>query len=477
MKILISHSYFLNFDSKEAAIKKPYPPLASITLAAWIKQELELEVNFYDVMFDGDESGLIQAIETIQPDVFILYDDDFNFLTKMCLENMRNAILKMMEKIDKKGLFIAHSSDASDQAELYLKAGFDFVIHRNAEKIICEMLRVLKQESRYESIRSMGGLSYFDEGEYIQNPPISKNFDLGNAPFPRWDLIDLQPYRNMWISNHGYFSLNVSTSHGCPYNCNWCAKPLYGRTYKVIPAKKIAQEFFHLKNQFSAEHVWVTDDIFGLKPSWISEFANELEKLDAKIPFKCQNRADLINEESAALLKQCGCDEVWMGVESGSQKILDAMDKGETIDSIRNANSFLKRNGIKVGFFLQYGYTGENYDDIQKTLQLVRECKPDYIGISISYPLKDTPFYEMVFSQMKEKKNWTDSGDLALMFPGKYHPDFYRALYHFTHHYFGFFSLFKKQPVVKKLRRIAAQYRHIPGIIKYKRLMNKYILS
>jgi anaerobic magnesium-protoporphyrin IX monomethyl ester cyclase len=475
MRILLSHSYFLNLDSKEAAFKKPYPPLASIILAAWIKQEIGTDVQFYDVMFDEDETGLIHAIKKIQPDVFILYDDDFNFLTKMCLANMRSAVFKVMEKTDKNGLFIAHGSDASDQAEFYLKSGFDFIVHRNAEKIIVEMLRNLQNGVSEKAIQALEGISYFDNGQYVQRPQNMKNFELEKAPSPQWGLIDLIPYREMWVTNHGYFSLNVSTSHGCPYNCNWCAKPLYGRTYKVIPAQNIAQEFHYLKNELGADHVWMSDDIFGLKPGWMSEFADELERLNANIPFKCQNRADLINEESAALLKRCGCDEVWVGVESGSQKILDAMDKGETLDSIKRANHLLKQNGIKVGFFLQYGYVGEEYDDIQKTLQLVRECLPDYIGISVSYPLKDTPFYEKVGSQMGEKKNWTDSADLALMYPGKYHPDFYRALYHFTHHYFGFFSLFKKQPIIKKLRRLAAQYRHIPGIIKYKRMMNSYL--
>lgn len=475
MKILISHSYFLHLDSKELAFKKPYPPLASIALAAWIRQELGMDIEFYDVMFDKDESGLIESIEKIQPDVFILYDDDFNFLTKMCLENMRKAIFRMIEKVEKKGVFIAHSSDASDQARLYLNKGFDFIVHRNAEKIIVEMLRSLQSGSSESATQALDGISYFHDGEYIQKPQSKKNFELENAPSPRWDLIELTPYREMWVSNHGYFSLNVSTSHGCPYNCNWCAKPLYGRTYKVIPAKNVAREFQYLKTKLGANHVWMTDDIFGLKPGWMAEFADELERLDAKIPFKCQNRADLINEESAALLKRCGCNEVWMGVESGSQKILDAMDKGETLDSIKTANRLLKQHGIKVGFFLQYGYLGEDYNDIQQTLQIVRECLPDYIGISVSYPLKDTPFYEKVVSQMGEKKNWKDSGDLALMYPGKYHPDFYRALYHFTHHYFGFFSIFKKQPLIKTIRRIAAQHRHIPGMIKYKRMMNSYL--
>lgn len=475
MKILISHSYHLYLDAKEAAIKKPYPPLASITLAAWIKQELGLDVEFYDVMFDRDPRGLVEAIGKIQPDVFILYDDDFNFLTKMCLENMRNAIFEVLKEAPKTGLFIAHGSDASDQAEAYLRAGFDVVVHRNAEKTIVEMLKIYRKEKSLETVKSVNGVSFLKEGAFIQKEQIRNNLPLENSPLPAWDKIGLSPYREMWRANHGYFSLNVSTSHGCPYRCNWCAKPLYGRSYKAIPAKWAAQEFQYLARELQADHLWITDDIFGLKPGWLSELADELERLNLIIPYKCQNRADLITEKSAAELARSGCQEVWLGVESGSQKILDAMEKGETIETIKNANRLLKQNGIQVGFFLQYGYLGEDYRDIQKTLQLVRECLPDHIGISVSYPLKDTPFYEKVIDQMGEKKNWRDSGDLALMYTGKYHPDFYRALHKYTHHYFGFVSLLRPQPLKKRIRRLAAQYRHIPGMIKYKWQMRRLL--
>lgn len=477
MKILISHSYFLFFDAKEAAIKKPYPPLASITLAAWIEQELGLDPQFYDVMFDESPDGLGAAIRAAQPDVFILYDDDFNFLTKMCLENMRRAIFRALKEAPKSGLFIAHGSDASDQAEAYLNAGFDFVAHRNAEKTIVEMLKIYRQENSLPALKSLDGISFLEGGRFIQKEQIRKNLPAENAPLPAWEKVDLAPYREMWRANHGYFSLNVSTSHGCPYRCNWCAKPLYGRSYKALPPWRVAQEFQYLARQLQAEHLWVTDDIFGLKPGWLAEFAEELRRLDLRIPYKCQNRADLIDQESAAQLARSGCAEVWLGVESGSQKILDAMEKDETIETIKNANRLLKQHGIRVGFFLQYGYPGEDYEDIQNTLKLLRECLPDHIGISVSYPLKDTPFYEKVLSQMGEKKNWNDSGDLALMYPGKYHPDFYRALHRYTHHYFGFVSLLRRQPLKKRIRRLAAQYRHIPGMLKYKRQMKKLMAA
>ena len=243
MKVLISHSYFLYLDAKEAAARKPYPPLASITLAAWIRQELGLEAEFYDVMFDKGPLGLIEAIEGYQPDVFILYDDDFNFLTKMCLHNMRDAVFAALRGTKKPGLFIAHGSDASDQAEAYLQAGFDLVVHRNAEKTIVDTLRRYRENPGPEAYRDLDGISYLEKRKPVQKPQLKTNLDLEHAPFPAWEKIDLTPYRNMWQESQGYFSLNISTSHGCPYSCNWCAKPLYGRSYKAVAPERAAEEF------------------------------------------------------------------------------------------------------------------------------------------------------------------------------------------------------------------------------------------
>ena len=474
MKIIISHSYFLNLDPKEAANQKPYPPLATLLLAALIKQEIGHDVAVYDVMFDNDANSLVQYINMNNPDLVIIYDDDFNYLTKMCLENMRNAIFTAVNNVKLNCTFIAHGSDASDQAEMYLENGFDYVVHTNAENIILKLIRLLINNDD-NKISLLNSLTYFRNRTICQNPVAIDNFPLERLPDPAWELIDLNPYRKMWTDNHGYFSLNISTAHGCPYHCNWCAKPLYGRTYKAIPAHKIARQFQFMKTKLNTDHVWITDDIFALKPGWITEFANDVINRDAIIPYKIQLRSDLVNQQFIAELARSGCDEVWLGVESGSQKILDAMEKNLNLEQIFTSTRILKSKNIKVGFFIQYGYPGEKFEDIKMTLQMIRACKPDFIGISISYPLKGTPFYQTVVNDMGEKLNWTDSGDLALMFPGKYHPDFYRALHAYTHHYFGMLSLFKKQPLKKHIRRLAAQYKHIPGILKYRLRMNAYL--
>ena len=314
MKVLISHSYYLFRDAKALAEAQPYPPLASITLAAWLKQELDIAAEFYDVMFDRDVSGLVNAIERAQPDVFILYDDDFNYLTKMCLENMRKAVFEALRRAPKTGLFIAHGSDASDEALQYLRAGFDVIVHRNAELSIVEMLRRFRENCSPAAVKFVDGISYLEDDKFVQKPQIRRNLPLENMPFPAWEKIDLSPYREMWRKSHGFFSLNISTSHGCPYRCNWCAKPLYGRSYKALSPQRAAREFLFLKNDLNADEVWITDDIFGLKPGWLNGFADEILRLNASIPYKCQNRADLITDEKAADLARSGCREVWLGV-------------------------------------------------------------------------------------------------------------------------------------------------------------------
>jgi radical SAM superfamily enzyme YgiQ (UPF0313 family) len=189
-----------------------------------------------------------------------------------------------------------------------------------------------------------------------------------------------------------------------------------------------------LKETINPDHLWFCDDIFGLKPGWVQEFSHEVVAHDAVIPFKCLGRVDLLlKENTIGALRRAGCQTVWVGAESGSQKILDAMDKGTTVAQIYEASRKLKESGIRVGFFLQYGYPGETLEDIDLTLRMVKECDPDEIGVSVSYPLPGTRFYDRVRQEMGEKQNWTDSQDLAMMFTGTYTPDFYRTLHHVTH--------------------------------------------
>jgi radical SAM superfamily enzyme YgiQ (UPF0313 family) len=259
-------------------------------------------------------------------------------------------------------------------------------------------------------------------------PPRAPVANLDELPLPAWDLVDMRAYRDAWISAHGHFSLNLATSRGCPFHCNWCAKPLYGDTYRHLSPDRVAAEMECLKDLFAPDQLWFADDIFGLSAQWTREFAACVERRGVRIPFRIQSRCDLMNRDRVEALARAGCVEVWMGAESGSQRILDAMEKGIRVEQVHDARENLRQSGIRACFFLQFGYLNEEWDDIERTIRMVRETQPDDIGVSVAYPLPNTRFHQIVSAQIGPQANWRDSGDLAMIFQGAFPTDFYRAL-------------------------------------------------
>jgi len=253
----------------------------------------------------------------------------------------------------------------------------------------------------------------------------------------------------MWLKHNGYFSMNMGTTRGCPFKCNWCAKPIYGNRYNSRSPQNVVKELKMLKVLFGFEHIWFCDDIFGLKPGWVHEFANLVTKEELHFKFKMQGRVDLLLQENNIKdLARAGCDNIWMGAESGSQKILDAMDKGTTIEQIKEATLLLKKCGIKPSFFIQFGYPGETKQDIEKTIRMINSLLPHEIGISVSYPLPGTAFFEKVKNELVEKTNWTDSDELALMFSNTYQPAFYKQLHRYVH------KTYRKHIAFENLRQL-----------------------
>jgi anaerobic magnesium-protoporphyrin IX monomethyl ester cyclase len=237
----------------------------------------------------------------------------------------------------------------------------------------------------------------------------------------------------MWLERHGYFSLNMTASRGCPFHCNWCAKPIWGNHYLRRDAGEVAVEMSYLKHAFRPDHIWFADDIFGFRSDWVNAFAERLLDDDGAVPFTIQTRTDLSTEPMAAALERAGCAEAWIGAESGSQRVLDWMDKGTRVTKLIDARKRLGAHGIRVGFFIQLGYLGEQLSDLLATRELVTRATPDDIGVSVSYPLPGTAFFEQVKAQLGHKTHWRDSGDLAMMFRGTYDSTFYRRLRDLLH--------------------------------------------
>lgn len=425
--ILLTHSYHLPYDPKQVRKMQPYRPVGTLFAAAALRSA-GFSVALFDTMLRDPEKEFAEFFAEHTPRILVVYEDDFNFLSKMCLTRMREVVWRIAEIGKKKNVpVIAHGSDASDCAEMFLSHGIDYVLRGEAEQSLVALCRALIGGDRPEQIdgvvcRGPNGIIQF------LGQPVAKNPDWTTLPAPPRDLTDFRKYRNLWQQTHGYFSVNMVASRGCPYSCNWCAKPISGTKFRLRAAAAVADEMLQLKAEAAADHIWFSDDVFALNRQWVKQFAAEVNAKNAVLPFKIQSRADLMIEETVEALRAAGCREVWMGVESGSQKILRAMDKGLLISDVYTARQRLRKANIRACYFLQFGYPGEGWQELLETIQLVRDTRPDDIGISFSYPLPGTVFYEKVKAQLGVKRNWSDSDDLCIMFHGAYTTEFYRAV-------------------------------------------------
>jgi radical SAM superfamily enzyme YgiQ (UPF0313 family) len=431
--VLFGQAYFLRFDPKLWEAQQPYAPLGTLYAAAAVRQR-GYSVALFDAMLAQSEDEWATSLALHRPRFAVLYEDSFNYLSKMCLLRMREAAMVMIAAARSRGVkVIVAGSDASDHPNLYLDAGADIVVSGEGELTLGEVLD--KLTGRFDGpLATIPGICLrAPDGQLLRTSARSLVRDLDTLPDPAWDLVDVERYRSIWMQRHGYFSMNIVTTRGCPYHCNWCVKPIYGQRYTTRSPQHVAAEVERLRAAYRPDHLWIADDIFGLKPEWIEQYASIVAGRGGVVPFKCLMRADGVSEATAQALAAGGCRTVWIGAESGSQRVLDWMEKGTRVEHIETATRRLQARGIEVGFFLQFGYPGETYDDIRLTLDMVRRCRPDDIGVSVSYPLPGTTFYERVKADLGAKQNWIDSGDLAMMYRATYEPDFYRALHALVH--------------------------------------------
>jgi anaerobic magnesium-protoporphyrin IX monomethyl ester cyclase len=462
LSILVCHSYFLRLDQKPIARAKPYPPLATLQVLALLRQAGH-KVSFFDSMLADGIEEYERILESDEPQLVLFYEDNFNFLSKMCLAAMRRAACDMIGSARRAGArVIAAGPDVSDAPMPYLLAGVDLTLAGEGLSTLLALLPRLDLDPNLRVADWMGGLpgvSTLIEGKLHSAAGNQSAALLPNLGLAAWDLVDMERYRAVWNRVHGYFSLNLAASRGCPFRCTWCAKPIWGNQYLQRAANEVAGEMAFLKQNFNPDHIWFADDIFGFRVDWVSEFSAAINSLDAKIPFTIQTRADLISERMAQALHDAGCREAWIGAESGSQRVLDAMNKGTSIEEILVARQRLKAVGIRVGFFIQLGYMGEQIEDIIATHDLLMRAEPDEIGVSVSYPLPGTKFYDLVKAQLGRKTHWQESNDLEMMFEGTYVSDFYRAIRNLLHDQIGLQTNASRDEVDTQFARRALERR------------------
>jgi radical SAM superfamily enzyme YgiQ (UPF0313 family) len=455
LSILVCHSYFLKFDPKQVERGKPYPPLATLQVAAILRQSGH-HVALFDAMLADGIEDYERKLSEVNPQVVLFYEDTFNFLSKMCLGKMRQAACQMIAAARGAGArVIASGPDVSDAPEIYLRAGADLALLGEGLSTLLDTLPRLDAEpcmASGELIQGLSGVATLVRDTLVKVNgarvlPTTGTLEGGlQTEIAAWDLVDMDRYRAVWLESHGYFSLNMAASRGCSFRCAWCAKPIWGNRYLQRAATSVAAEMAHLQRAFAPSHIWFADDIFGFRVDWVNELAGALHEAGAGIPFTIQTRADLVSQRMATALAAAGCREVWLGAESGSQRVLDAMNKGTTVTEIITARRRLQAAGIRVGFFIQLGYLDEQLSDILATRALLERSQPDDVGVSVSYPLPGTRFYELVKEQLGGKTHWQDSNDLEMMFRGTYTSEFYRAVRNLIHDQVALQALEKAVP-------------------------------
>lgn len=408
MDLLLTHGYFLRDDPKELQIMKPYPPLGILYLSSHLRG-CGFDVEVYDSTF-GSFAELSRIFDHEKPGVVGIYGT---------LMTRRN-VLEITTAAKARGwTVVLGGPEPASYAQEYLARGADFVVEGEGEITLQELLPGLRTAGASEAAK-VRGLRYRDaSGALVHTGPREQIPDLDAQPWPDRERIDIEQYIETWRQHHGKGSVSVITARGCPYHCRWCSHSTYGKTHRRRSVENVADEVEWILGRYHPEMLWMADDVFTIHPGWIKNYAREMKRRGIRIPFECITRADRLDGETADALAELGCFRVWIGSESGSQRILDAMERGVTVDQVREAVSMCRARGIETGMFLMWGYEGEQIDDIEATIEHVKACLPDVFFTTVSYPIKGTPYFDEVSTRLSSPADWARTSDREFKIRGR----------------------------------------------------------
>lgn len=424
MSIILSHGYYLADDPKEQAIMRPYPPLGLLYLSAWLdKHAVENEV--FDTTFSSKEAFKAHLL-TQKPDILALY---VNLMTKLnVLETLRFV---QAQPSLKNTLIVLGGPDVTYNVDDYLMHGADLIVLGEGEQTMLEIALSIqadpfsrtKEKSRFAHIPGLALMQ--SDGQVFKTGSREKIRDIDTLPSPNRLKINLQLYLDAWKNTHGHSAVSLSTQRGCPYTCRWCSTAVYGQSYRRRSPQKVVEEIQWLQENFSFDLIWFVDDVFTVSHKWLQDFQTELQERGVKLRFECITRADRLNEDVLKILKESGCFRVWIGAESGSQRIIDAMDRRVDVQQVRAMIQAARSTGIEAGTFIMLGYPGETEADIQETVEHLKSSNPDLFTITVAYPIKGTGLYEEVQASSFSALPWEKRSDRDLDFKRTYPRRYY----------------------------------------------------
>lgn len=416
MKILLTHGYFLNDDPKEKIIMKPYAPLGILYVSAYLERK-----GFSNEVFDTTFSNMQKMRDYLlefKPDVIAIY---VNLMTKLNVLE----IIKFIKLNLHHTKIVLGGPEIRYNANDFLNFGADYLVIGEGEETSLELMIALN-EKRIDDIKNIPGLGFKNQNnEIVFTTEREKLKEVDSLPFPGRDKINLQLYLNAWKERHGENAISISTMRGCPYTCKWCSRAVYGLSYRRRSPENVCDELELIQKEYNPDTLWFVDDVFTISHKWLNEFNETLKQRNLKIKFECITRADRMNEEVIKLLKDAGCFRVWIGAESGSQKVIDLMDRRVDVDQVRQMIKLTQNNGIQAGTFIMLGYPGETEDDIEETIRHLKESNPEYFTITVAYPIKGTELFAEVEAVQTNNFNWDSNSDRDREFKRTYNRKYY----------------------------------------------------
>lgn len=415
MDILLAHGYCLYEDPHELKIMKPYPPLGILFIASYLKRQ-GFDVSVFDSTFSRlDDFKARMAAE--RPPVVGIYT---NMMTK------RNVLAMAQIARQHGAIVILGGPEPPYYAADYLQHGADIIVKGEGELTLEELLPHLAKHGSNELDR-INGIAFINgDGEVIETPPRQFIPDLSAHPWPDREAIDIPRYMQVWKDHHAQSSVSVIQARGCPYTCKWCSHSVYGNTHRRRTPEDAADELLWIKERYNPDVIWYADDVFAINRRWFFQYAEALKQRGVRIPFECISRADRLNEEVVITLADMGCFRLWNGSESGSQRVLDAMDRKVNVKDVQEKTHLLQKYGIETGMFIMLGYEGETMRDLEETVEHLKISNPDLFLTTVAYPIKGTPYYHEVESRILTDKAWADRSDRDLTVAGRYSRRFYR---------------------------------------------------
>ena len=407
MDILLANAYFLALDAEEQKVMRPHPPLGLLYLSSHLKAR-----GFRVGVFDGTFRSLEAFADMLQRDRPRVVGIAVNMMTK------RNALAMIAIARQHGARVVVGGPDPPYHAESYLHGGADVVVIGEGEQTLEQL--VPRLQSHVDDCSSINGIVFKSaDGSIVRTPPRALLADLDRQPFPDRSAIDIPSYLNAWRERHGVGTVSLITARGCPYTCTWCSRSVFGESHRRRSPVNVADEVEAIVDRYHPERLWYADDVFAIHRGWTLDYVRQLEQRRLRLPFECISRAERIDDAVADALVSLGCFRVWIGAESGSQRILDAMKRKVAIDQVRATADRLRRRGIQVGMFIMLGYEGEEMSDLQATVDHLKKAAPDIFLTTVSYPIKGTPYYAAVAERLSAPKPWHQSTDRDLMIRGR----------------------------------------------------------